>query len=496
MKQDYTFLLCTELQTVPRPEVGKILVTGATGYIGGRLVPELLARGYNVRVMARVDKQESEERWPDAETIVADALNPEQLLIALKGIHTAYYLIHSSGPGQKKMGKSDIKAARNFRKAAEICEVKRVIYLGALVEKHKSILLKSIKPASVAGELHKGTVPTTHLHVSMIIGSGSAPYELMKSLIQKTPIILFPKWALNKCQPIGLRSLMHILVGVLEKEETTGKTFDIGGPEVLTYEMMFKIMAKVFNKRKFYRRTFYSGVRIYAYVASIITPLPAAVIRSLIESFGDDVVCRNDDDILNTIYKPLKFKEAILKAMSREEQDAVHTRWSDEYPPAHELAIKLHELKTPAHYISTYSISSEKSRNLLFNSFCTIGGEAGWLHNNWMWRLRGLLDQLFLGVGITRGRRSNTSLRMNDVIDFWRVEEIEEDTKLLLRAEMRLPGMAWLEFVLDNEEDKSKLSVTAYYEARGFQGKLYWYFFLPFHHVIFTNLLKQIVMRA
>jgi len=496
MNQDQTDLLCTELQTVPRPEMGKILVTGATGYIGGRLVPELLARGYQVRVMARADKEETEERWPEAETVVADALFPEQLLIALKGIHTAYYLIHSSGPAQKKMGKPDIKAARNFRKAAEICGIKRIIYLGALIEKHKLILLKNIKPVSVAGEFHKGAVPTTHLHVSLIVGSGSAPYELMKSLIQKSPIIFIPKWALNKSQPIGLRSLMHILVGVIEKEETTGKSFDIGGPEVLSYEIMLKRMAKTFNKRKIYWRTFYSGVRMYAYVASIITPLPAAVIRSLIESFGDDVICRNDDDLLNTIYKPLRFKEALLKAMSREERDAVYTRWSDEYPPAHELAIKLHELKTPAKYISIYSIISDKSRELLFQSFCTIGGEAGWLHNNWMWKLRGLLDQIFLGVGITRGRRSNTSLRINDVVDFWRVEEIKEGTKLLLRAEMRLPGMAWLEFDLDNIEDKSKLSVTAYYEPRGIRGKIYWYFFLPFHHVIFTNLLKQIVKRA
>jgi hypothetical protein len=208
------------------------------------------------------------------------------------------------------------------------------------------------------------------------------------------------------------------------------------------------------------------------------------------------MVCKNGKDNLTTFYTPLKFKDSILRAMSREEHDTVSTRWSDEYPREHELAKKLSDLNKPPRFIASFSRTTDRQAERLFKSFCRIGGKEGWLHSNWMWKLRGLMDRVLLGVGISRGRRSVNSIRINDVIDFWRVEDVEENKKLLLRAEMKLPGLAWLEFFVKEENNKNKLIVTAYYETHGFWGKLYWYFFIPFHHIIFTNLLKQIIEKS
>jgi len=496
MSWDKSNLLCSDLTTIPRPDLGTILVTGATGYIGGRLVSELLARDYKVRVMERVDTGEGHKRWPEAETVVADALNKSELKKALRGVHTAYYLIHPTFIGYKKYRGSDLAAAKNFRKTAEKERIRRIIFLSTIIDPGSLSDSMQSKIVRIPNELVKSSIPITQIRVAMIIGSGGAFYELYKNLIKKSPILLIPKWAKNKVQPVSLRTVINVLVGVLETEGTTGKLYEICGDEILTYEEMMKVFSKLLNKRKIFIKSWISNPKFYSYIASLLTPLPESVIRSMILRGRFEMICKGRDDIINSFYTPLKFKESILRAMTREEQDTVHTRWSDEYPRAHELAIKLKELKKEPRFISSYSLLTNKSVLDLYQSFCRIGGEEGWLHNNWMWRLRGLMDQLLMGVGISRGRRSASTLRLNDVIDFWRVEEILEDRKLLLRAEMKLPGMAWLEFKVEDEAGKSKLTATAYYETKGFWGKLYWYFFLPFHHVIFTNLLKEIEIRS
>jgi len=496
MSRERNNLLCSDLTTRPNPELGTILVTGATGYIGGRLVTELLARGYKVRVMARVDTGECQNRWPEAETVVADALKKEQLKEALAGVHTAYYLIHPSFIGYKKYRTTDFNAAKNFREVADEAGIKRIILLSTIID--LSSLNDSIqsKISQIPQEFKKSAIPLTQLRVATIIGSGSAFYELLNNLIKKSPIILLPKWSKNKVQPISLRSLMHVLVGVLETEETIGNEYDVCGDEVLTYEEMFKVFSELLNKKKIYIRTFISYPKFYSYFASLVTPLPESIIRSMIIRGRFEMVCRNTMDHIKSFYTPLKFRDSILRAMSKEEHGEVLTRWSDEYPREHELAVKLSDLKTKPKFVSSYSRLTDRSKEGLFRSFCKIGGEEGWLRNNWMWKLRGLMDRLLLGVGISRGRRSATTLRLNDVIDFWRVEEIIEDSKLLLRAEMKLPGKAWLEFMVNEENGKRKLTTTAYYQTKGLWGNLYWYTFLPFHHIIFTNLLKQIELNS
>lgn len=494
--QGFPHLYCDGLPTTPHPENGPVLVTGATGYIGGRLVPELLSRGYTVRAMVRAPSPEHRDRWPSAETVVADASDIAALKKALAGVHTAYYLIHSLLMGPKQFEMQDGANAHAFRLAAEQCGVKRIIYLGGLGDV-RSILSPHLRSrAEVADELTRGSVETTVLRAAIIIGAGSASYEIVHHLVKNMPVFAIPYWTRTRCQPIAIRDVIRYLVAVLEKPETSRQSLDIGGPDILTYAQMMKELAKVMGLRRLFVPTPFSGIRFYAYITSLLTPVPAPITISLMEGLKNDVVCE-DDRIRKLIpFTPLSFRESIVDAMSREEQDAVHTRWSDAYPPAHELAIKLHELKHPPRYTATYSRITDRHDYALFRSICRIGGKEGWFHTNWMWRLRGMLDKLLMGVGTARGRRSSRTLRVNDVIDFWRVEALQPGRRLLLRAEMKLPGRAWLEFTIRPEGGNQRLSVTAYYDTHTLFGHTYWYLFLPFHWLIFGNLIRQIEARS
>lgn len=487
---------CCDLPSRPQPQLGRILVTGATGYVGGRLVPELLARGYQVRVMVRAALNEHEQRWPGAEVVVADALSAGSLHAALHGIHTAYYLLHSLLLGQEGLESTEIQAAGNFRKVAEQQGVTRIIYLGGLGEARAPLSPHLRSRMQVAEELGRGLVPTTVLRAAIIIGSGSASYEIIEHLVKSLPVLLVPHWAETRCQPIGIRDVIKYLVGVLETPETSGRSFDIGGKDVLTYREMLQILADLLGRRRLFVSCPFGSIRFFAYCASLLTPVPAPITRCLMEGITNEVVCQNDDIKRILTFEPLGYREALIRAMSREEQDKVHTRWSDAYPPAHELAMKLREIQGTVRYRSSYSLLTEKSAASLFRSVCKIGGKEGWFHGNWLWRLRGAIDRLLLGVGSSRGRRSSSSLRIDDVIDFWRVEDLKRDAMLLLRAEMKLPGKAWLQFRIDRRGDKNRLSVNAYYQPRGLFGKPYWYIFLPFHFFIFQSLIRQIEKRS
>ena len=489
-------LFCHDLPTKPRSEFGAVLVTGATGYIGGRLVPELLARGYKVRVMIRESSPENGDRWPGAEVVVADALQLSSLGRALEGIHTAYYLIHSMLLGERQLEAADIQAAINFRRIAEERQVKQIIYLGGLGDQHSSLSAYLKTRTHVAEELKKGKVTTTILRAAIIIGSGSASYEIIENLVRNCPILPVPPWTKTRCQPVAIRDVIKYLVGVLETPEAAGGIFDIGGSDVLTYRDMLKIMGEVLGLKRTLLPAPSISIGIYAYMASLITPVPMRICRCLLECTQNEVVCLNDKIRHFLPFRVLGYREALVRALSREEQDRVHTRWSDAYPPAHELAIKLHELDEIPTYTSYYSLLTGKSAPALFRSICRIGGKEGWFNSNPLWRVRGAMDRLLLGVGTSRGRKSASSLRINDVIDFWRVEDYRMNERLLLRAEMKLPGRAWLEFSIKKSGDKNRLSVKAFYQTSGLFGKLYWYLFLPFHIFIFKDLIQQIERRS
>ncbi|MHC4984916.1 MAG: SDR family oxidoreductase [Planctomycetota bacterium] len=489
-------LFCHDLPSTSQPEIGKVLVTGASGYIGGRLVPELLARGYQVRAMVRAASPEYQTRWPGAEIVVADALQPESLEEALQDVHAAYYLIHSLLLGPKRFLAADLQAAVNFRRAAEHTGVSRIIYLGGLGDARTPLSEHLRSRIRIAEELARSNVPVTTLRAAIIIGSGSASYEIIEHLVRNLLVILVPDWARTKCQPIGIRDVIKYLVGVLETPQTAGRHFDIGGVDILTYGQMLAVMAELLGKKRFFLHVPPLNIRLFSYLASLITPVAAPITRCLMEGLANEVICRDQAIKQHLPFQPLTYRQAIVKAMSRQEQDRVHTRWSDAYPPAHELAVKLHELDTSPKYTASYSLTTAKSAAALFSAICKVGGREGWFHSNWLWRLRGRIDKLLLGVGASRGRRSLATLKINDVVDFWRVEDLQPDRKLLLRAEMKLPGQAWLEFTIEDRGDTRALSVTPFYHTTTFLGRLYWYAFLPCHHFVFANLIKQIDRRS
>jgi len=489
-------LFCDDLPTLPVCDQGIVLVTGASGYIGGRLVPELLERGYRVRVMVRSHARSYDDRWPGAQVVEGDALGIEDLEQAMDNVSTAFYLMHSLLLGPEKCADHEIRVARNFRNAASDKHLKRIIYLGGLGDKNDQLSTHLKSRLDVARELVKGAVPVTILRAAVIIGSGSASFEIIKNLVERVPVIFLPDHAKTLCQPISIRDVIKYLVGCLEHEETQGREFDIGGSEILSYENMMKVVAGILEKKRFFPKL-PLNLNVFSYFASFITPVPAPITRSLMEGLANEVVCRNSDILSMISFETVPFREAVKRAMKIEEDDKITSRWSDAYPPTCDLAPRLHELSRRTRYTSTHFILTNKAAISLFYSICRIGGREGWFHNNWMWRLRGEIDRLLLGVGMKRGRRSQSELRENDVIDFFRVEKMEPMSRLLLRAEMKLPGLAWLEFtVKPDNQGTNQLNVTAYFEPGGLFGVIYWYVFLPFHYLIFTRLIKAIERRS
>jgi len=415
---------------------------------------------------------------------------------AMKDIDVAYYLIHSLVLGLKDFESAEIQAAIHFRIAAEENNIKRIIYLGGLGDIHAKLSSHLRSRIRVGEELKQGNVPVTILRAAIVIGSGSSSYEIIEHLVKSLPILFIPRWARNKCQPIAIRDVIKYLVGVLEIPETSGKSFDIGGDDILTYHKMLKVFANLYKLKRAFIPIPFSYFGFYSYIASLLTPVPASITRCLIEGLKNEVVCEDNSIKKYLPFKNITYREAIVRAMNKEDQDKIRTRWSDAYPPAHELAIKLHELKYRPEYTTSYSLFTEKKASSIFQSICRIGGKDGWFSNNWMWRLRGMVDRILLGIGSLRGRRSQTSLKINDVIGFWRIEDLQLNERILLRAEMKLPGKAWLEFNIHDEGVRRKLSVIPYYTAHSFLGKIYWYIFLPFHEYIFNDLIKQIEKRS
>ncbi|MDA3905965.1 MAG: NAD(P)H-binding protein [Bacteroidales bacterium] len=307
-------LFCNDLPTSPATDGRIILVTGANGYVGGKLVPELIARGYNVRIMVRHDLPEYKERWPEVEVAVADALNFDALSRALKDVHSVYYLIHSLGLGHKKFESADIQIATNFRQAAENQNVKRIIYLGGLGDTNAYLSPHLENRIMVAQELSGGKIPVTVLRAAMIIGCGSASYEMLKNLVKNTPVFFIPKWAKTKTQPISIRGVIKYLVGVLEIEATASKNFDIGGDDILTYADNLRIMTKVLGKKRLFLPGLISSPSLYAFAINLLTPVPGPIIRVLVEGCKNEVICQNNDIKKYLDIELLSFKEAIYRA--------------------------------------------------------------------------------------------------------------------------------------------------------------------------------------
>jgi len=469
----------------------KILVAGASGYVGSRLVPRLTEKGFEVRCLARNPEKLAGRSWKDVEFVKGDVLMPDTLLPALHGIDAAYYLIHAMG-NAGDFSEKDAISARNFAEAAAKAGIQRIIYLGGLGD-HGDNLSEHLKSRQEVGKiLGESGVPVTELRASVIIGSGSASFEIIRDLVKKLPLMITPRWVNSLCQPIAIRDVLNYFIGVLEEPRAAGEVYDIGGREVLPYADMMRQVAEVMGTRL---RIFNVPVltpRLSAYWLNLVTSVPMSIAFPLVEGLRNDTICR-DNRIRELLPIPLTpFKEAVARALNIEKQYGVESRWTEASTyQAAEGAANRYRLLKDVQVIHT-GIAPEK----VFRSLQKIGGNTGWYYANWAWKLRGAFDRMIGGVGMRRGRRHPVDLRVGDTLDFWRVVEFQPGKYLKLRAEMKIPGIAWLEFTVGSEGEKTFLNQTASFKPAGWFGVAYWYAMMPFHFFIFRNMARKIVDGA
>jgi uncharacterized protein YbjT (DUF2867 family) len=484
-----------------RPE--PILVVGATGYIGGRLVPRLLESGYRVRALARNPAKLSGRPWaknPGLEIVRGDVSDPDSLVQAAQGCWAAYYLVHSMHPDVDDFARTDRLAARNMANAAKSAGMERIIYLGGLGEEEESLSHHLHSRAEVAHILRQGPVPVTVFRAAMIIGSGSASFEILRYLVEHLPVIVTPLWVHTPCQPIGVRNVLGYLTGCLECPQTVGQTFDIGQEEIVTYRQLMDLYAEEagLGRRMIIPVPFLTP-RLSALWIHLVTPVPAALARPLAEGLRNRVVCR-ETRIRQLIPQDLfSCREAIRRALDRQRQQDVESSWSDGgiVPPA-EWSIP----GDPAWaggtvYTDARRLLVDAAPEQVWPAIVRIGGKTGWYYANWLWELRGFLDRVVGGVGLARGRRSGAELYPGDALDFWRVVAVERPHRLLLVAEMKLPGQAVLELAVEERpEGGSELRQTALFLPRGLAGLFYWWSVTPFHNLIFNGMLTGVAKAA
>ncbi len=479
-----------------------ILVTGATGYIGGRLVPKLLEEGYKVRAFTRSEKKLRSRVWanhPNVELYVGDVFDVESLKRACVGCSIVYYLVHSMLPGQKDFEQADRDAAENMKQAAQSQGVGRMVYLGGLGEDNPDLSKHLKSRAEVAKILSSGEVPVTIFRAAMIIGSGSASFEILRYLVDRLPLMVTPKWLETPSQPIAIRNVIEYLVCCLKHSETDGKTYDIGGSEVLTYRRLMELYAVEANLPK--RLVIPVPVltpRLSSYWIHLVTPVPASIARPLAEGLKNPVVCQNDDIKKIIKQEVLSPSESIRRALNKLDDNEIKSHWTDAgtMPPMESIYEGDPDWAGGTVFEDKREIVPHSDVEKAWKVIEGIGGKHGWYHANGLWIIRGFLDRMVGGVGLRRGRRDDDNLIPGDALDFWRVVAVEKNKKLLLFAEMKLPGTAMLEFRVDNSGGECRIQQIARFNPLGLFGILYWYLVLPFHGYVFNGMLKKIAERS
>ncbi|MEE1824991.1 SDR family oxidoreductase [Streptomyces sp. BE20] len=481
------------------------MVTGATGYIGGRLVPELLAAGHSVRCLARDPGRLRDHPWrARVEAVAGDVTRPERLADAFAGVEVAYYLVHSlgTGPGFEA---TDRDAARAFGQAAARAGVRRIVYLGGLVP--AGVDPDRLSPhlrsrAEVGRMLRESGVPTAELRAAVIIGSGSASFEMLRHLTERLPVMVTPSWVDTRIQPIAVRDVLRLLTGSATLPPEVNRAFDIGGPEVLTYRRMMERYAAVAGlPRRLIVAVPVLTPRLSSHWVGLVTPVPNRIARPLVESLRYEVVCA-EHDLVRYLPDPpggaTGFDEAVRLALRRIQDAEVVTRWSSASLPG----APSDPLPTDPDwaggslYEDVRELRVDAGPAALWRVVEGIGGENGWYSFPLGWALRGWLDRLVGGVGLRRGRRDPYRLRVGDSLDFWRVEELVPGRLLRLRAEMRLPGLAWLELSVGPDGDGSHYRQRALFHPHGLAGHAYWWSVAPFHAVVFGGMARRITERA
>lgn len=474
-----------------------ILVTGATGYVGGRLVPRLLAAGYHVRCLARDPARLAGRAWPDVEIVAGDVLAPETLLPAMAGVGTAYYLVHSMAEGEQGFADRDRAAATNFAQAAASAGVQRIIYLGGLGQGNLSRHLRSRQ--EVGDVLRQGVVPVTELRAAIVVGAGSMSFEMIRYLTERVPVMITPSWVKTPCQPIAIRDLLSYLLACLQEPRSTGRVIEIGGADVLTYGEMMLVYARVRGLRRVLLSVPVLTPRLSSHWVGLVTPIPSAYARPLIEGLRNPVVVRDGSAAeLFPAIKPMSYEAAVRLAVQRTTLHQVETSWTSSLsatPYVNPVGTTLESVEGMLVERRVAEVRADAAT--VYRVFSGIGGRRGWLYANWTWRLRGIADRLVGGVGMRRGRRDPNTLVPGDALDWWRVEAVQPNALLRLRAEMKLPGRGWLEFRVEpHGEESALLSQAAYFQPTGLLGVAYWYGLYPIHRLIFSGMLAAIVRRA
>lgn len=468
----------------------RILVTGATGYIGGRLVPRLLEAGHEVRCLARSPENLDLQPWRhQVEVTTGDVLDAASVKEAAAGCDAAYYLVHSMASG-KDYDERDRAAAAIFSEAASDGGAARIVYLGTLGEPASARSKHLASRHEVGRILASGLTPVTELRAGIIIGSGSLSFEMLRGLTEALPVMTTPKWVRTACQPVAVTDVLDALVDALEHDG--GRIIDLGGPDIYSYEEMMHIYAEEAGLRR--RRVVgvpFLTPRLSSTWIGLVTPLPTSAVRPLVEGLRNEIVVRSPDQRVG----PTPFRVAVRKALERLPA-GVTTRWSDAGAPSTEPPVTDPRQNGRTTYLDRQVIPTEADASHLFWAFSRIGGNNGYYWLDWAWRIRGFTDQLVGGVGLRRGRRHPTDVRAGEAIDFWRVESVEPGKVLRLRAEIKLPGEAWIEWEALQTGDGSDLVQSAWFRPRGLSGRLYWWVMLPVHRAIFPRMACRIAATA
>ena len=488
--------------TAVGPDAGdpaaRVLVTGATGYVGGRLVPRLLEAGYRVRCLTRSAAKLAARPWasdPRVEIVEVDFADVRASADAMGECGAAYYLVHSMVSTGARYAEADRSLARHFATAAARAGVGRIIYLGGLGEHGPGLSEHLASRREVETILAAGLVPVTVLRAAMIIGSGSASFEILRYLVERLPAMVTPRWVVTPSQPIAIDNVLSYLVACLSVPETVGRTLDIGGPDTVSYRDLMRIMAEERGLRR--RLVIPLPVltpRLSSLWIHLITPLSHRIARPLAEGLRNPVVCRDGEAIRLMPQPLLGVREAIREALDQVTHRAVETGWSDAGPIPGDPDWAGGTVFTDCRAVDVAASPGE-----VFATLSRIGGETGWYGADWLWRVRGALDRLIGGPGLRRGRRDATRVAFGDAIDFWRVTGIDPGRRLALRAEMRLPGEALLEFAVEPTAARGgrcRLVQTAHFLPRGLAGLAYWYALLPMHGIVFGRMLEGIRRRA
>lgn len=486
----------------------RALVLGASGYVGGRLVPRLLEAGYDIRCLARTPQKLEGLPWGrDVEIVKGDLLDRDSLVEAFDGVDVVYHLVHSMGMVQD-FAAADRRIARHVSRAAELARAGRIVYLGGLGETSEDTSEHLKSRAEVGEILLDSTVPVTVLRAAVIIGSGSASFEMLRHLVEKLPAMVTPRWVRTRTQPIAIRDVLRYLVGVAGDETDASHVYDIGGPEVMTYLDMMRTYARAAGlPPRVVVQIPVLTPRLSSHWVNLVTPVPFGLAQPLVESLAQEVVVRDGGERIGDVVPgaTIPYEEAVKLALGRIRDSGVETSWRDAdlvgrspaepYPgdPDWTGGTLLRDVQTAV-------VRAEP--RYAFQAVARIGGQRGWPTHSWAWRIRGRMDRMVGGVGLRRGRRDPEQLRVGDALDFWRVEELRQESEgdgeylLRLRAEMIAPGRAWLEFRIEPREGGACITQRALWAPRGLLGRAYWWALLPFHGLIFPSMVREVARDA